>query len=63
VRSAADADRAGALDEELRPLEQERDRLADLFVGDLDDLVERLLEDPHRQCARACLTAMPSAIV
>ena len=48
----SDPDGAGAFDEELRALEQERDRLADLLVGHLDDLVERLLEDAHRQRAR-----------
>ena len=40
-----DAGRARALDDELRALEQEHDRLADLLVADLDELVEQLVED------------------
>ena len=48
-----DADRAGALDEQLRALEQERDRVADLVVVDDDEVVEQPAEDLHRQLARA----------
>ena len=43
---------AGALDEELRPLEQQHDRVADLLVGDGDDVVEQLLEDRGGERAR-----------
>ena len=53
---------ARALDEQLRALEQEHDRVADLLVGDGDDVVEQLVEDRGRQLP-GCLTAMPSAIV
>ena len=47
-------DRRGtrAFDDELRPLEQERDRLCDRVVLDVDDVVEKLVEDRHRQLAR-----------
>ena len=51
VSSAATPTRAGALDDELRALEQQRDRLADLLVVDDDELVEQLVEDRHRQLA------------
>ena len=37
-----DADRARALDDELRALEQQHDRLADLLVRDRDDVVEQI---------------------
>ena len=47
-----DADRAGALDHQLRAFEQQRDRLADLLVADLDQLVEQVVEDRHRHLAR-----------
>ena len=33
-------------------LEQERDRLRDLVVLDVDDVVEQVVEDRHRQLAR-----------
>ena len=46
-----DADRAGTLDDELRPLEQQHDRLADLLVGHVDHVVEQRVEDAHRQLA------------
>ena len=47
-----DADRACALDDELRALEQQHDRLADLLVRDGDQVVEHVVEDAHRQLAR-----------
>ena len=47
-----DADRARAFDDELRALEQQHDRLADLLVGDGDDVVEHAVENAHRQLAR-----------
>jgi hypothetical protein len=43
--------RSRALDDELRPLEQEQDRLRDLLVADVDDVVQELVEDPPRQLA------------
>ena len=51
--SAATGRGAGALDEQLRPLEQEHDRLADLLVRDGDDLVEQLAEDRGRSACPA----------
>ena len=47
-----DRGRAGTFDDELRALEQQRDRLGDLLVVDVDDLVEQLVEDRHRQLTR-----------
>ena len=47
-----DPDGAGALDDELRPLEQQHDRLGDVVAGDLDDVVEQLVEDRRRQLPR-----------
>ena len=44
--------RAGALDDELRALEQQHDRLRDLLVVDDDDVVEQIGED-RRGSARA----------
>ena len=46
-----DADGARALDDELRPLEEEHDGLADLLVGHRDDVVEHAVEDACRQLA------------
>ena len=43
---------SGALDDELRPLGQEHDRLADLLVGDGDDRLEQASEQARRQLAR-----------
>ena len=60
-RAATDG-RAGAFDDELRPLEEEDDRLADLLIGDGDDVVEEVLERTDVS-SPGCLTAMPSAIV
>ena len=39
---------AGTLDDELRALEEEHDRLGDLLVVDDDDVVEQLVEDRAR---------------
>ena len=47
-----DADRPGSLDHELRALEQQHDRLADLLVRHRDDVVEQILEQRHRELAR-----------
>ena len=47
-----DRRRARALDHELRALEQEDDRLADLLVGHDDDVVEDLAQDRRGQLAR-----------
>ena len=47
-----DADRPGAFDHELRALEQQHDRLADLLVRDGDDVVQQVLEERHRKIAR-----------
>ena len=58
-----DADGAGALDEQLRPLEQQRDRLADLVVGHVDEVVEQPAEDRPSSASPGTLTAIPSAIV
>ena len=44
---------AGALDEQLRPLEQQHDRVADLLVGDGDDLVEQLARGSRRSACPA----------
>ena len=46
-----DRGRAGALDDQLRALEQEHHRLGDLVVGDRDDLVEVGGEQRPRQLA------------
>ena len=43
------ADRSGTLDDELRALEQQDDRLADLIVRHGDDVVTGTIEDRHRQ--------------
>ena len=51
-----------ALDDELRPLHQEDDRLADLLVGDRDDRLEQVASR-RDVSSPGCLTAMPSAIV
>ena len=40
-----DRDRACTLHEQLRPFEQEHDRMADLLVRDGDDVVEQLAQD------------------
>src|ERR687885_206935 len=48
-----DADRSRAFDDELRALEQEHDRLADLLIGDADHVVERVLENPAGELADA----------
>ena len=50
--SAASRRGARPFHDELRALEQEHDRLGDLFVLDMDDVVEQLVEDRHRQHAR-----------
>ena len=57
----SDRRRAGPLDQELGPLEQEHDRVADLLVRDGDDVVERVAQD--EVSSPGCLTAIPSAIV
>ena len=54
---------AGRLDDELRPLEQHEQRPGDVVVADRDDLVDELADDLEVQLARACSTAMPSAMV
>ena len=40
-----DRRRARTLDDELRPLEQHRDRIGDLVVDNVDALVEQVVED------------------
>ena len=49
--SAATRRRARALDDQLRALEQEHDRMADLLVGDRDDVVEQVAQDRRGQRA------------
>ena len=44
-------DGPGSLDEELRPLDAEHERLRDLVVRDRDRLVEHVLEDRRRENA------------
>ncbi len=44
-----EADGAGALDEELRPLDAENERLGDLVVRHRDPVVEGRLEDRWRR--------------
>ena len=51
-QQSGDAGGARTLDDELRALEQKHDRLRDLVVLDVDDVVEQLVEDRHRQRAR-----------
>ena len=47
------ARRARALDQQLRPLDEQHDRGRDLLVGDRDDVVEPRAEDRRGQLARA----------
>ena len=42
---------ARALDDELRPLQAEHERIADLVVADPNEVVERPPENRHRQLA------------
>ena len=51
--SAATRHRAGALDDELRALQQQHHRLGHLVVGDRHDLVDVALDERQREVARA----------
>ena len=51
VQQRGEPDRAGALDEQLLALEAEDERVRDLLVRDLDDVVERPVEDRAGQLA------------
>ena len=57
-----DADRAGALDHELRALEQDDHRVGDVVLADGDELVDPV-RDERQRSPPGRLIAMPSAIV
>ena len=58
-----DADGARALDDELAALEEQRDRLRDLVVGHVHEVVEQRRRGSPSSAPPGCLTAIPSAIV
>ena len=58
-----DADRARALDDELRALHQQHHRLGGVLLADDDDVVDPALRRAAASARPGRLTAMPSAIV